>query len=75
MQIAKNFKPSVRLWGLGGGFLGESMKKFIPREKLSRKAKKEIDRRARAVWGISPVSRKKEDKTKYNRKRVEKVEY
>ncbi|MBQ4620612.1 MAG: hypothetical protein IJB25_12160 [Clostridia bacterium] len=45
------------------------MKKFIPREKMSRKAKKEIDRRARAVWGISPVSRKKEDKTKYNRKR------
>ena len=45
------------------------MKKFIPREKMSRKAKKEIDRRARAVWGISPVSRKKEDKTKYSRKR------
>lgn len=51
------------------------MKKFTPREKLSQKAKKEIDRRARAVWIISPVSRKKEDKTKYNRKRVEKVEY
>lgn len=46
------------------------MKKFIPREKLSQKARKELDRRARATWGISPVSRKKEDKTKYNRKRV-----
>lgn len=54
---------------------GENMKKFIPREKLSRKVKKEIDRRARAVWSISPVSRKKEDKTKYNRKRAEKIEY
>lgn len=46
------------------------MKKFIPREKLSQKARKELDRRVRATWGISPVSRKKEDKTKYNRKRV-----
>lgn len=51
------------------------MKKFIPREKLSTKAQKEMDRRARATWGISPVSRKKEDKTKYNRKRVKKEEY
>ncbi len=51
------------------------MKKFIPREKLSRKVQKEIDRRARKVWTISPVSRKKEDKTKYNRKRAEKIEY
>ena len=51
------------------------MKKFIPREKLSRKAQKEMDRRARATWSISPVSRKKEDKTKYNKKRVQKEEY
>ena len=46
------------------------MKKFIPREKMTKKVKKEIDRRARATWSISPVSRKKEDKTKYNRKRM-----
>ena len=50
------------------------MKKWIPREKMSEKARKELDRRARATWGISPVTRKKEDKTKYNRKRAAREE-
>ena len=48
----------------------KNIKKIYPHTEDTKKAKKEIDRRARATWSISPVSRKKEDKTKYNRKRM-----
>lgn len=45
------------------------MDKFIAREKMSKKARKEMDSKQRAVWGISPVTRKAPDKKHYNRKR------
>ena len=45
------------------------MDKFISREKMSKKARKEMDSKQRAVWGISPVTRKAPDKKHYNRKR------
>lgn len=45
------------------------MQAFIPREKLGKKARRELDRARRATWGIAPVTRKAPDKTKYNRKR------
>ena len=45
------------------------MEKFVAREKLSRKARKELDSRKRVCWGISPVTRKVASKKAYSRKR------
>ena len=43
---------------------------LIPYEKLSKKAKKERDRRKRRDWGgISPVTRKPDNPRAYNRKK------
>ena len=45
------------------------MSKFIPREKLSKKARRALDVQRRAAWGFSPVTRKVESKKIYNRKK------
>ena len=45
------------------------MKKFIPKEKLSKKARKQLDSEQRATWTFSPVTKKVESKKLYNRKR------
>ena len=45
------------------------MPKFIPREKLSKKARRSLDAEKRATWGFSPVTRKVENKKRYNRKK------
>ena len=45
------------------------MAKFISREKLSKKARKELDNQKRAVWAFSPTARKVESKKLYNRKK------
>ncbi len=45
------------------------MAKFISRQKLSKKAKKELDSRQRATWSFSPVTKKVESKKLYNRKK------
>ena len=45
------------------------MKKFISRQKLSKKARKELDAKQRATWSFSPVTKKVESKKLYNRKR------
>lgn len=45
------------------------MAKFISREKLSKKARKELDNQKRAVWAFSPSTRKVESKKLYNRKK------
>ena len=45
------------------------MKKFIPRDKLSRKARKRLDAEKRESWTFSPVTRRIESKKLYNRKR------
>lgn len=42
---------------------------FIPREKLSKKARRALDRTKRQSWAIRPVTRQTADKTKYNRKK------
>ena len=44
------------------------MDRFIPREKLGKKARKRLDSQRRAGWGFSPVTRKVESRKKYNRK-------
>jgi len=45
------------------------MKRFIPREKLGKKARKQLDNEQRATWAFSPVTKKVESKKQYNRKR------
>ncbi len=46
--------------------------KFVPRDKMSKKARKAMDRKKREAWGFSPVSRvipnKKKDFMKIIRK-------
>lgn len=42
---------------------------FVSKEKMSKKARKELDSKSRAGWGISPVTRKKESKKLYSRKK------
>ena len=46
------------------------MEKFIPREKLGKKAKKALDRPKRTVWDFSPVTQKIDSKKIYNRKKT-----
>lgn len=38
------------------------MEKFVPRDKMSKKAKKKLDAEKRAAWAFSPVTRKVESK-------------
>lgn len=45
------------------------MEKFIPFEKMSKKKQKEEMKRKRNLWGRSPVTKVKESKKIYNRKR------
>ena len=46
--------------------------RFVPYEKLGKKAKRQTDRLRRADWGaISPVTRMTPDKKVYNRKKVQ----
>lgn len=49
------------------------MKKFIPKEKLSKKAQQELNRTKRRTWGaLNPATRKPENPKAYNRKKVQK---
>ena len=49
---------------------GENMaEKFVPKGKLSKKARKELDRQKRVTWAFSPVTKKVESKKLYSRKR------
>ena len=45
------------------------MKKFIPRDKLGKKARRQLDSEQRTTWTFSPVTKKVESKKLYNRKR------
>lgn len=58
--ITKNGNPMRR---------NEAMKKFIPKEKLGKKARKQLDNEQRTTWTFSPVTKKVESKKLYNRKR------
>ena len=46
------------------------MTQFIPRPKLSKKARKELDAQKRTTWAFSPVTKKVESKKIYNRKKT-----
>ena len=45
------------------------MAKFVSREKLSKKARKELDNQTRATWAFSPTTKKIESRKLYNRKK------
>lgn len=45
------------------------MAKFVSREKLSKKARKELDNQNRAVWAFSSTTKKVESKKLYNRRK------
>ena len=42
---------------------------FVPKDKLSKKAQKELNRQRRTMWNFSPVSRTVDSRKRYNRKR------
>lgn len=46
------------------------MANFVPREKLSKKARKELDKQKRTTWAFSPVTKKVESKKVYQRKKA-----
>ena len=49
------------------------MQKFIPRQKLSKRKKKELDAQKRTTWeSISPVTRTVDSKKLYSRKNARK---
>ncbi len=45
------------------------MDSFVPREKMGKKARRELDTRRRRTWGFSPAVRKVESRKAYNRHR------
>ena len=49
------------------------MEKFVPYEKLSKKAKREADAARRGSWnGVNPVTRKSPNPKAYNRQKARK---
>ena len=44
--------------------------KFVPETKMSKKARKELNRSRRNTWDFSPVTKRVESRKAYNRKRI-----
>ena len=51
------------------------MDRFIPREKLSKRARKALDAKKRGTWAFSPVTKRVESKKRYNRKKLPSAGY
>ena len=45
------------------------MARFVPKDKLSKKARKELNRQKRVTWEFSPVTKTVESKKDYSRKK------
>ena len=45
------------------------MARFVPKDKLNKKAQKELNRQRRTMWDFSPVTKTVDSKKRYNRKR------
>ena len=45
------------------------MRKLVPKAKLGKKARKELDRQRRVTWNFSPVTKIVDSKKIYSRKR------
>ena len=43
------------------------MDKFVPEEKLSKKARRELNKKRRQTWGVSPVTRRPKNSKAYDR--------
>ena len=43
--------------------------RFVPKDKLSKKARKELNRQKRVTWEFSPVTKTVESRKKYNRRK------
>ena len=43
---------------------------FVSENKMSKKARKELNNSRRVTWGFSPVTKKVESRKVYNRKRI-----
>lgn len=52
-----------------------TMKHFIPRDKLSKKARRKLDSQKRAVWDFCPATRTIKSKKEYNRKRQSRADW
>ena len=52
-----------------------NMAKLVPKEKMSKKARRALTAEKRAVWAFSPVTRKIDSKKIYNRKRITRAGY
>lgn len=51
------------------------MQNFIPKQKLSKKAQRELNRAKRKTWGaMNPATRKPANPKAYNRRKVQKGE-
>ena len=50
------------------------MKRFVPYKKLSKKQKRAVNAQKRAMWRISPVTRRPDNPKAYNRKKARKWE-
>ncbi len=46
-----------------------SMAGFVPRNKMSKKAQKELNRQRRVTWEFSPVTKTVESRKLYNRRK------
>ena len=46
------------------------MKRYVPYEKLSKKARRELDSKSRSLWNVSPVTKIVKNKKKYDRKSI-----
>ncbi len=49
------------------------MKGFVPKDRMSKKARKEMNREKRVLWTVDPRTRVVESKKVYNRKRISRV--
>ena len=45
------------------------MARFVPKDKMSKKARKELNRRRRVTWEFSPVTKTVESRKLYNRRK------
>ena len=51
------------------------MPTMIPRSKMSKKARRELDARRRNTWQTSPVTKRVESAKRYDRRKMARVRY
>lgn len=51
------------------------MKAPVPKDKLSKKQRRELDRKRRVTWGFDPISRRVESAKRYKRAQKRRPEH